>query len=229
MSPLDPAVPVRGYHLMAAEHAISSIAMRRLKVARFSEVNDPFELLGLNIMKKELRPELALFRALQDKATGLLCFSEDWKNSVLWSHYGAGGRGICLGFDICPDLGRRGVKRVQYSDRKLQAVDPGVISEELKELLLVTKFEHWRYEKELRVFVDLAKANREGPFHFWPFSEDLRLVQVFLGHLCPDTLLTAIRKLTRELYTDVQVSKARLGLKFFEVKEDGNYRPPQAV
>ena len=222
----DTSGPVRGYHLMAADHAVSSIAMRRLKVARFSEVNDPFELLGLNIMKRELRPELARFRELENKATGLLCFSEDWKNSVLWSHYGAGGRGICLGFDINPRLGRRGIKRVQYSDSKLQAVNPGVISDELKELLLVTKFEHWRYEREIRVFVDLEQAEREGSLHFWPFSEDLQLVQVFLGHLCPDSLLKAIRRLTSELYSGVQVTKARLGLKHFKVKEDGNYRPP---
>jgi hypothetical protein len=41
--------PVRAYHLMSAEHAISSVGWRRMKVARFSEVNDPFELLALGI------------------------------------------------------------------------------------------------------------------------------------------------------------------------------------
>jgi len=39
---------VRAYHFTSSAYAISTIKSRRLKVARFSEVNDPFELLALN-------------------------------------------------------------------------------------------------------------------------------------------------------------------------------------
>ena len=34
----------RLYHLTSAEYAISNIVFNRLKVARFSDLNDPFEL-----------------------------------------------------------------------------------------------------------------------------------------------------------------------------------------
>ena len=46
---LPPPAPdfVRAYHMTSVPHALSDIKRRRLKVARFSEVNDPFELLGL--------------------------------------------------------------------------------------------------------------------------------------------------------------------------------------
>jgi hypothetical protein len=36
----------RLYHLTSAEYAISAIVFGRLKLARFAQLNDPFELLG---------------------------------------------------------------------------------------------------------------------------------------------------------------------------------------
>jgi hypothetical protein len=96
---------------------------------------------------------------------------------------------------------------------------------ELQERLLVTKFQHWSYEEEVRIFVPLSKATREGALHFYPFGEDLRLREVILGHLCPVARLKPIRDLVRALRIDAQVSKARLGFKYFEVKPDGRYPP----
>ena len=127
---------VRAYHLTSAEHAVGDIALRRLKVARFTEVNDPFELFALDCMKKERRLALKQFRELQNRHTGLLSFSKSWKNPVLWSHYAAGGRGIVLGFDIRRSLGTRGVLEVTYEDSKLKA--------------LATTLRHRRYQKHSR-------------------------------------------------------------------------------
>ena len=66
---------VRAYHLTSAEHGISSIRLRRLKVARFSEVNDPFELMALNFHKRETRQLVRRFKDLHNSNTGLLCGS----------------------------------------------------------------------------------------------------------------------------------------------------------
>lgn len=38
---------IRVYHLTSAEYGISNLALKRLKVARFFELNDPFELLSV--------------------------------------------------------------------------------------------------------------------------------------------------------------------------------------
>src|ERR1044071_6999084 len=92
------------YHLTSAEHAISDLALGRLKVARFAEVNDPFELFALNCNKKQVRKALNSFREMHDAKLGLLSFSEEWKNPVLWSHYADRHRGICLGFDMDSSL-----------------------------------------------------------------------------------------------------------------------------
>ena len=146
--------PVRAYHLMSADHGISSIALSRLKVARISDVNDIFELFAVNCINQQVRTALKAFKATQDAKLGLLCFSEQWKNPVLWSHYADSHRGICLGFDIHSSLHPT---KVQYVTKKLR-VDPDecgaphgiAIPEEVQELLFVTKFTHWSYEEEVR-------------------------------------------------------------------------------
>jgi hypothetical protein len=218
---------IRGYHLMTAEHAMSSIMLRRLKVARFSDVNDPFELFGLNCFGPngpERRRALGEFKQSQNNTTGLLCFSAKWKSPVLWSHYADGHKGICLGFD----LNEADVRQVTYNAEKLNLnadQDPLKLPKEVRERLFITKFEHWRYEEELRIFVPLSETTREGALHFYPFGDDLRLKDVILGHLCPASRLKPIRDLVRAMKLDAKVSKARLGFKYFEVKEDGRYPP----
>ena len=215
---------VRAYHLSATEHAISNISLQRLKVARLSEVNDPFELYGLDCMDRRRRQALDEFKHLQDKTTGMLCFSKGWQNPVLWSHYAAGGRGVALGFDLKKTIGLRGVLEVRYESDKLKALGdrPDALSKEFQELLLVTKFRHWEYEEELRVFLSLSATLREDRRFFFPFGEELQLKEVILGPQCPASP-DSIRKLVRATNPGATVCKARLGFKFFEVKEDGNH------
>ena len=46
---------IRAYHFVEAKHGLSDIIAQRLKVARFSDLNDPFELLGLNSHERLIR------------------------------------------------------------------------------------------------------------------------------------------------------------------------------
>lgn len=46
---------MRVYHLSEARYALSGIALRRIKISRFSDLNGPFELLGANLNDKEVR------------------------------------------------------------------------------------------------------------------------------------------------------------------------------
>ena len=46
-----------------------------------------------------------------DSENGILCFSEDWTDPVLWTHYGAKHRGICLGFDVKDGFAKKIVYR----------------------------------------------------------------------------------------------------------------------
>lgn len=212
-----PAHLRRVYHLTSAEHAVSNLALGRLKVARFSDLNDPFELIGLNFREREVRKAVRDFKDAYDAYTGLLAFSEDWGDPVLWSHYAAKHRGVCLGFNVP----KESVQKVQYEDERIRASlgdigDPLTIGQELQQQLLCTKYRHWQYEQEYRRFIPLEAASQEGRLHFVSFSAELELAEVILGPQCVVSL-DSIRELVKSRYPTATVFKARLAFKFFHV------------
>ena len=224
---LPPPAPdfVRAYHMTCVTHALSDIEQRRLKVARFSEANDPFELLGLNCHVKAVRRLTKRFIEKQDRLKGLLSFSENWTNPVLWSHYGAKHHGICLGFDLL----RSRVEKVKYADKRLREKlpddkDPDYIPSDIRDQLARTKSRDWQYEQELRVLVNLSDASRQGNLYFWPFSQDLRLAEVILGPRC-DRRLGDVRSLVARSTSEAVSFKARLAFRSFRVVLDGRTRP----
>ncbi|OGP84144.1 MAG: hypothetical protein A2Z08_00640 [Deltaproteobacteria bacterium RBG_16_54_11] len=208
---------MRLYHLTAADHAISDIALGRLKVARFSDLNDPFELISVNFRERQVRKIVRNFKSAFDAQTGLLSFSDNWSDPVLWSNYAARHRGICLGFNVPRNL----VQQVEYQDKRIRAElenieDPSRLPEDLQQLLLRTKYRHWDYEHEYRRFVPLETAVQEGHLHFVPFGPDLELAEVILGTECVLDL-EGVRDLVRPRYPAVVVYKARLAFKFFHI------------
>jgi hypothetical protein len=221
--PDPPSGFVLGYHLTSFDHGVSDIGLQRLKVARFSEVNDPFELFACDVKKRQSRTAVTQFKDELDRTHGLLCFSKQWKNPVLWSHYARGGRGLALGFFIEKSLGEEGVLDVEYKDEKLKMFrddQPPIITPNLQKLLLATKFKHWEYEEECRVLVPLSEATPEGRLYFHPFGERLRLCEVVLGPLCSANVVKSVQQLVLRMNPGVPVRTARLGYKWFEIKED---------
>jgi hypothetical protein len=215
--PPPPQNFIRVYYITSAEHAISDIGLGRIKVARFSDLNDPFELMAANFRERQTRKIVRNFKNAYDSHTGLLCFSADWINPVLWSHYGVKHRGICLGFN----LERSRAQKVRYEDERLLAHigennELGEIDNELRELLLCTKFRHWQYEEEYRVFLPLEDVPQEGRLHFYSFNQDLQLAEVILGPQC-NLSLDAVRELTRTRYSNAVTYQARLAWKWFAV------------
>lgn len=219
---VPPAPPgfVRGYYLTSADHAINNISLGRLKVARFVDLNDPFELLALNFRERAIRKIVRDFKSTYDAHTGLLCFSSDWTNPVLWSHYGSKHSGICLGFDLAKNL----VQEVLYQDDRLLAEigdegTPAGLDQALQDLLLRTKFRHWEYEREIRRFIALESGMREGALHFYPFDSTLQLREVILGPQCK-LPLDGVRDLVTARHHRAATFSARLAFKSFTVVPD---------
>jgi hypothetical protein len=198
----------RVYHLLPAEHAITNIVFGRIKVARFSELNDPFELSALNLRNKTNRRLIEAHKQALDEKKGLLCFSADWNDPVLWTHYGAQHRGICLGFDLEEKM----AIEISYEEAKLaQRLEEGItsIDSDLSGRLIRTKFKSWSYEEEWRVLVQLSALTPEGSIHFYPFQPCLRLREVILGPLC--TLpVEAVRELALSHHANTKIYGARL-------------------
>src|SRR3546814_15526274 len=85
---------MRVYHFVNCEYGLQDIARRRLKVATLADVNDPFEMLSLNLKDSGLRATLGKARKEFGERRGMLCFSRGWRNPVQWSHYADHHRGL---------------------------------------------------------------------------------------------------------------------------------------
>lgn len=164
------------YYFTSAKYGIENLKNRRLKVSDFSNVNDPFELLGIELRDRDVRKAVDFEKSKILEAYGLLCFSEDKYNPVHWAHYADNHKGICLGFDI-PE---RKLKKVKYVAERL-ARDT-LDQPDCNERLLTTKFNHWSYEKEQRLIIDLNNNPIDSrELRFENFNDDMVLKEVYLG------------------------------------------------
>lgn len=210
---------MRVYHLCHANHAISNISLGRLKISRFHDLNDPFELLAGDLTDTSLRAATESFKDEFDRTKGILCFSRNWKNPVLWSHYADKHRGICLGFDLDDFY----VQEVKYRDNRLDPdatknVKYAGISAYVLDLLR-TKYSHWQYEEEIRALFGLDECTIENGLYFFGFSDVLVLKEVIIGTRC-DVSFEELEKLLSNIQPDVKLRKSRLSWNSYSVVED---------
>jgi hypothetical protein len=206
------------------QHAVSNIVLQRLKIARFSELNDPFELLAVDLVNSNLRTAIRAKNKRIDSREGLLCFSRNWRNPLLWSHYAESHRGVALGFDVPSEL----LTDVRYKAgmEKLNVDNKTTAQEEIDSFLRelrYTKFSDWRYEDEMRQFFELKTLARQSHLYFVPFSESLVLREVILGVRC-DLSIESMKKLVAKASENVHVSKARIAYSKFGITKDTSYR-----
>ena len=209
----------RLYYMTSTQHAVANIALGRVKISRFSDLNDPFELLSVNLADKNNR---ALFKEKKDEINstkGLICMSSNWESPLMWGHYADRHRGIALGFDVEEDK----VVKVEYAtclksaDINLESSQP---SETCTKDLMKTKFSDWEYENEWRLFPLLKDAVPEGGLYFKEFSESFVLREVILGPECP-VAMSRMRKLVSTYVKHaVKVTKSRIAFTRFKVLEN---------
>ena len=106
---------MRVFHLLPASFGISDIALSRIKIARYDDLNDPFELLATELAERELRKAVAAMKKEFNETMGIISFSRSWDNPVLWSHYADKHHGMALGFDIPDEY----ANKVNYSSDRV--------------------------------------------------------------------------------------------------------------
>jgi len=130
---------------------------KRLKQSCVGDLNDPFELLPFDLTNPAVREAALDTKEDLDPERGLLCFSMDWSDPVIWAHYGDKHKGLCLGFEI-PEPNNDDILKVEYQPKPLPfpLEEYLACSEEEGERItrkaLHTKFDNWKYEKEIRVW-----------------------------------------------------------------------------
>jgi hypothetical protein len=201
---------MRVYKFLDAKWGVVSLADKRLKISTVEDLNDPFELLPFGMADKTKRMALNAARKTWGRTRGILCFSSDWRDPVIWAHYSDKHRGLCLGFQIPDVYGRK----IKYIDDRLSLPDKLQLDDATA--WVFTKFANWSYEKEIR-FCTTLKDKSDG-LYFKEYGEDLNLVEVIAGARCSltkDHILEALQPLQY-----VKLIKARPGFRKFEIVKD---------
>jgi hypothetical protein len=217
---------MRAYKFLDAKYGLDSIEKKRLKQSRVSDLNDPFELRSYDVSDVVFRKTFTKTAEDVDKERGLLCFSSDWSDPVIWAHYSDKHKGLCLGFEI-PDLTddpKSDVGHVEYVPQLLRCPElehfekmSDAEHDAFARAALFTKFEHWAYEKEIRVWSPLA--SEENGLHFVPFGKDLQLAEVIVGQKSAVSKADVLEVLG-SLAGTVKIKKARAAYDKFEMVED---------
>ncbi len=205
------------YHFITREFGLEDIRRRRLKIATIADLNDPFELLGPASDDPAVQQRLYSWRAQFNLRFGMLCFSRGWRNPVQWSHYAEKHRGLCLGFEIS----NKHLAPVRYRSNRLSVELALIDGADLRAhramlSILTTKYVHWRYEREMRLFTVLENRDQTSGLFFADFSRKMRLREVIVGPLSTvtsDELNRALGALRRK----VVVYKAHLALRTYAV------------
>jgi len=201
------------YHFINAHFGLEALKQRRLKIARIMELNDPFEFLAVDLSDREFRKVIKATKADLSITKGILCFCKTWTHPILWSHYADKHKGICLGFEVSRSV----LEKVDYVDCRF--LRPDILDEAFMKRLLFTKFAHWHYEQEHRVYVQLDEE--VDGLHYAKFSEELSLKRVIVGDQSKVSR-AQISQVLGSLSKDVEVFKARAGFRSFDVVRNKN-------
>lgn len=215
---------MRVYQFIESQYALSAVGMRRLKISRIDRLNDPFEMLAGTQSDRLTRQATLAIRDGIAARFGLLCFSRDWHNPVMWGHYADSHHGLCLGFDIDDAI----AMPVNYVRRRLpfdHYLDPATSEDEVRALagrFAATKYAHWRYEKEVRCWVPLDPDGSDIQFHY--FGTRIFLRHIYIGFQSPITRGMIFAALGDELADAVEVTNTRLAFRTFRVVTQQNHK-----
>lgn len=175
----------RVYKLTSGQYGIGNLQNKQLKLSTIDELNDPFDLCALDTTEPAIEAALDAVINHFRQTAAILCFSRNWDNLLLWSHYGASHAGICMGFDIPDgDPGANYDTDVLYQPSLLQIRRPEDVNFDLANRLLRTKHESWSYEQEVRVFVQLNDPPDAMGLRWIDFGPNLELKEVIIGAQC---------------------------------------------
>lgn len=172
---------MRVYKFYPAKWGLEALSKRRLKVSPIDELNDPFEYLSLDLGDKNVRAWATQFRKNVSQDNGIISFSKNWHQPLMWAHYAESHRGLALGFEVPDSI----LFKINYIENRIEPdSDIDRNSDKMQGLiqkLLTTKHKEWSYEDEYRLVRKLENCVSEVDKFFSDFNEKVVLKEVILG------------------------------------------------
>jgi len=220
--------PILLYRYLNAQAALKSIESQSFKVGRIRDFNDPFEwrpgLTGYSPSGEGLAHTfIEKFLDRIHNMHGILCFSDTFRQPVLWSHYADKHRGVAFEVEYRNDPER--VIKMKYTDER-----PVVDVRRIKEVeylksqlnrLIFQKSTGWSYENEYRVFIRLRDCRADGEWYFRPIempTEDILLKRVILGFGFHQEEAVISNALRAGGFSRTQVSRAKMCQNSYEIE-----------
>ncbi|SFH85471.1 Protein of unknown function [Collimonas sp. OK307] len=200
---------MRLYYYTAKQWGMKSLWEKRLKIAQYADLNDPFELLPFTQTDKEARAHTKMVVNVLSQEHGVLCFSKSWRTTLMWAHYGDKHTGMCLGFDIedGPHL-----TKIDYVSRRLPSpIDfskpLGGVDEPMLAKCLNVKHSGWKYEKEYRLRAALQE--RRDSNYYNSFNNGMALREVIIGARSTLSIVDVAEAIGTEPEANVEIWTAR--------------------
>ncbi|MDD3814145.1 MAG: DUF2971 domain-containing protein [Desulfocapsaceae bacterium] len=211
------------YHFISEKYALDVLSDQRMKLSLFKDLNDPFELLAADQPDPDSRNMANTFKEFMAGKYGLLCFSKNWKNPLLWSHYANKHKGVALEFYIKDEFALPVTySKVRFNiDWKEKILKKSINREETKGLWL-TKFESWHYEEEIRIICNQSDCIKNENILFHPLNDDISLQGIILGPLCE--LQTEDIKDKLPTGKEIKVIKSRLAFRSFNIVKQERFK-----
>jgi len=142
----------------------------------------------------------AQWKSMDDSINGqgICCFAENFKNTLMWSHYAANHTGVCLTFNPHKDLSPLIVKvrytdnftpRNYYENNRIGAL-----------IMLSTKSNDWQYEQEYR-----SISAKPGPNLY---KKEMLTEVIFGCKAAQDDIFGIMQTIETAGYTNVKYSIA---------------------
>ena len=143
---------------------------------------------------------------------GLCCFSEEYENLLMWSHYSDAHKGICIGLDINklrPYIASINpvLIKVKYKP-DFKAAEYFVNHRQALSYCLQTKSVLWEYEKEIRIALFQLTLNENHQFLLDMGREVI--TEIYLGSKIKPEAEQVITSICKEKYPMAKVSRLKL-------------------
>jgi hypothetical protein len=210
---------MRVYYMTSTKWGEVILKERRLKLSRFHEANDPFELRLIDTRSRDTRQFVQIVTNYFEKNIGMICLGAAWTSPVMWAHYGEKHSGLCFGFDVEDHL----LTKIEYTDDKIQVpfgahLPKFGLSAELLTKIRKTKAKDWSYEREYRVEAQLTTVDPRTGLFYTDFGPQIQIRELIIGHRCTWNL-SKVRGLLTGVSTPVRICKARPAFGRFEMVE----------
>lgn len=206
------------FHFLPEKWALEAINKQRLKVSRFSDFNDPFELTAMVLDDKFERSVNTANKKRLDDIVRLLCCSASWESPLLWGHYGDKHKGVALELEVPDNVAeaisyRKTRERMNFGELFSKQDDE---SKRRFFKLCNTKYIEWGYEDEYRIHFTEDEFFSDGEHDFYNLGEQIRIKGIVVGALN--------RTLTKELVRDalpkgqeISVTTTRTAFQSFKI------------